>query len=294
MLENTSVIEVQVGDIRFHACEAGQGPLVLCLHGFPDHARSFRHQVEPLVQAGYRVVVPNMRGYAPTSAAPDGCYRVAALARDVLGLINALGESRAVLFGHDWGAITSYAAAVLDPSAVSRLVTAAVPYGPAFMERFLTSYDQLQRSWYIYLFQQPIAELAVAHDNCEFIARLWRDWSPTWEAPPEEVAAVCELLGRPEVLAAALGYYRAMFAPNEAYPELAEDEARLDVTPIEVPTLYVHGADDGCMGAEMSEGMDVMFPAGLESHVLAGAGHFVHQEKPDEVNRLVLDFLARG
>lgn len=287
-------IELEANGLRFTAHAAGQGPLVLCLHGFPDHARSFRHQIRPLLDAGYRVVVPYMRGYAPTSAPPDRCYQLAALGRDVIGLIETLGEDRAVVFGHDWGALAAYAAAVLAPARVSRLVTVAVPYGPIFLEQVVTSYDQLRRSWYVFVFQQPTAELAVMHDDCAFIAKLWRDWSPTWDAPVEEIDAVRKLLSDPDVLAAALGYYRAMFDPHYQNAALAEDEAKMYVTAIDVPTLYLHGRDDGCMGVELGQGMESMFPAGLERRVIEGAGHFLHQEKPDEVNRLVLDFLARA
>ncbi|TFH25472.1 MAG: alpha/beta hydrolase [Myxococcales bacterium] len=293
-MDGTRTIEIEANGIRFSAYEAGEGPLVLCLHGFPDHARSFRHQVGPLVEAGHRVVVPYMRGYAPTSAPEDGCYQLAALAHDAVGLIDALDEERGVIFGHDWGAITAYAAAALAPERVSRLVTAAVPYGPAFLEKFATSYEQLKRSWYIFVFQQPVAEIAVLQDNGAFIAKLWRDWSPTWDAPTDEVDAVCELLVKPDVLTAALGYYRAMFNAALHRADLADDEAKMNVTPIQVPTMYLHGRDDGCMGVELAQGMEAMFPAGLDKHVIAGAGHFLHQEKPDEINRLVLDFLTRG
>jgi len=286
-------IEIEANGLDFVAYEAGQGPLVLCLHGFPDHPRSFRHQVRPLTEAGYRVVVPFMRGYAPTSAAPDGCYLTSALSRDALALIDALGEETAVLFGHDWGALTAYGAALLDPSKVSRLVSAAVPYGPGFLEKFVLDYAQLRRSWYVFLFQQPTAEMAVANDGCAFIRHLWRDWSPGWDAPAEEVDAVCELLSDPPVLAAALGYYRSMFNPVGCSAELQADMARMHSEPIEVPSLYIHGRDDGCMGYDLSEGMEKMFPAGLDRMIVEGAGHFVHQEKPDEVNRAVLDFLAR-
>src|SRR5512136_420172 len=96
---------VRANGVRFATLEAGDGPLVLCLHGFPDHARSFRHQLPVLAAAGYRAVAPFMRGYAPTESPPEGSYHTAALAEDVLALIDALGYSQAYVFGHDWGAL---------------------------------------------------------------------------------------------------------------------------------------------------------------------------------------------
>jgi pimeloyl-ACP methyl ester carboxylesterase len=292
-MDGMTVIEIPANGIEFVAYEKGEGPLVLCLHGFPDHARSFRHQVDTLVEAGHRVVVPYMRGYAPTSPAADGIYQVAALGRDALALVEALGEERAVLFGHDWGALASYAAALKDPARVERLITVAVPYGPAFASAFLSAYEQLRRSWYVYFFQLPFAEAAVAGNDCAFIRKLWRDWSPGWDPPKEEVDSVCALLGKPEVLSAALGYYRAMLNPEYQDPALADEQDVFQMLPIEVSTLYIHGADDGCMGVETGEGMAASFSGGLETLVVEDAGHFVHQEKPDVVNRAVVEFLKR-
>ncbi len=291
-MKDAKHIEVDANGIRFAAYEQGRGPLLLCLHGFPDHPRSFREQVGPLAEAGYRVVAPYMRGYAPTSAAVDGCYQSAALARDVLALIDALGEQQATVFGHDWGAIAAYGAAAKTPSRVRRLITAAVPYGPTFLARFTTSYDQLKRSWYIFFLQTPTAEMVVSEDGCAFIRRLWQDWSPGWDFPEDEMDALRETFSQPGVVEAAISYYRCMLDPARQLPELADEQMAFGMAPIEVPTLYLHGASDGCLGVDLCEGMEASFPAGLRAEIIAGAGHFVHQEKPVETNRLILDFLA--
>ncbi len=277
--------------LTFHTLEEGEGPLVLCLHGFPDHARSFRHQLPALAAAGYRAVAPAMRGYAPTGPAPDGRYQTAALAEDAVALIEALGYDDAVVFGHDWGALAAYGAALAAPTRVRKLVTAAVPYGAQVTTAFMTSYDQQRRSWYMFFFQTPFADVALAHDDFAFLERLWRDWSPGWRLPAEEMAALKETFRQPGVAAAALGYYRAMFDPSRQDPALAALQNRMMIEPIEAPTMVLHGADDGCMGAELLDGMAAYFPRGLRVEIVPHTGHFLHQEDPERVNALVLDFL---
>lgn len=283
---------VRANGIQFSTLEMGDGPLVLCLHGFPDHARSFRHQIPALAAAGFRAVAPYMRGYAPSEAASDGRYQSAVLAQDAIELIGALGSDSAYLFGHDWGAIAAYGAAILAPDKVKKLVTAAVPHGPAVLAAFLGDYDQLRRSWYMFFFQMPFAEAAVPANDFAFIEHLWQDWSPGWTCPAAEMEALKATFRQPGVFQAAIDYYRCTLNPERQDPSLGAIQATLGMAPVLVPTLFLHGAQDGCMGAYLTAGMEPLFPAGLQQHILAGAGHFLHQEKPDEVNRLVLDFLA--
>jgi pimeloyl-ACP methyl ester carboxylesterase len=284
---------VQANGLRFATLEAGDGPLVLCLHGFPDHARSFRHQLPALAAAGFRAVAPFMRGYAPTAAAADGRYQSAVLAQDVVELITALGYSSAHLFGHDWGAIAAYGAAILAPDKVTKLVTAAVPHGPAVLNAFMSNYDQQRRSWYMFFFQHPLAETAVAHDDLRFIERLWQDWSPGWPYPADEMDALKATFRAPGVLQAALGYYRATLNPANQDPALGDLQLQIGMSPVAAPTLYFHGARDGCIGIELTEGMEALFPNGLRKVITADAGHFIHQERPEEVNRNLLEFLGR-
>jgi pimeloyl-ACP methyl ester carboxylesterase len=282
---------VRARGITFSTIEAGEGPLVLCLHGFPDHLRSFRHQLPALAAAGYRAVAPAMRGYAPTGPAPDGRYQTAALAEDAVALIGALGHEDAVVFGHDWGALAAYGAALAAPGRVRKLIAAAVPYGPQVSGAFMTSYDQQRRSWYMFFFQTPFADVALAHDDFAFVERLWRDWSPGWDFPREEMVALKETFRQPGVAEAALGYYRAMFNPALQDPELSALQYRMMIDPIEVPAMMLQGANDGCIGAELVEGMAAFFPRGLRTEVVAGTGHFLHQENPERINALLLDFL---
>jgi len=282
---------VSANGIQFSTLEMGDGPLVLCLHGFPDHARSFRHQLPALAAAGFRAVAPYMRGYAPTEAATDGRYQSAVLAHDAIELIAALGSDSAYVFGHDWGAIAAYGAAILAPEKVKKLVTAAVPHGPAVLSAFLGDYDQLRRSWYMFFFQMPFAEAAVPANDFAFIERLWQDWSPGWAYPPEEMEALKATFRQPGVFQAAIGYYRCTLNPALQDPTLGALQATMGMSPVTVPTMFLHGAQDGCMGAYLTQGMEPLFPAGLQQRIIEGAGHFLHQEKPEEVNRLLLEFL---
>ena len=290
----TRTIEVEANGIRFTALEQGSGPLLLCVHGFPDNALTFRHQMPVLAKAGYRVVAPYTRGYAPTTASPTGTYQSAALGRDIVALIDALSPDRpAVVFGHDWGAIASYSAALYAPHRIEKLITAAVPYGPALNTAFLTNYAQQKRSWYVFFFQMVMAEMAVAHDDLRFIRNLWHDWSPTWDHTEADIAPVLETLAKPGVLTAAIAYYRCIFDPTLLDPALMDEQMRYNVAPVEVPTLYFHGTACGCMGAELTEGMEQAFPAGLEKVFIDNAGHFVHRERPAEVNARILRYLGK-
>ncbi|MBI3247000.1 MAG: alpha/beta hydrolase [Deltaproteobacteria bacterium] len=291
-MQTFKIGSVKANGLNFHYLEMGEGPLVLCLHGFPDHARSFRHQLPALAAAGYRVVAPYLRGYAPTENPANGPYQPAALSQDVVALIDALAGKPSLVFGHDWGAAAAYGAATIAPEKVSKLITAAVPFPSAIFSAFVTNPEQQRRSWYMFFFQMPFAEDAVALNDYAFLERIWQDWSPGWRYPAEEMASLKETFRKPGTLQAALGYYRHMLNPANHDPALAPIQEKLFTVPIDVPTLYFHGAKDGCLGLELADGMEQFFPKGLQTVVIPDAGHFVHQEKPEEVNKALLEFLA--
>ncbi|HEV8064556.1 MAG TPA: alpha/beta hydrolase [Acidimicrobiales bacterium] len=287
--------ETTANGIAFSYLHAGPegGPLALCLHGFPDSAWTWRYLLPDLAEAGFHAVAPFMRGYAPTALAPDGRYSTGALVADAVGLHEALGgDSDAVIIGHDWGAAATYGSAAFAPDRFRRVVTGAVPPVLSFMQAMF-SFRQLKRSWYIYFFQSPLAEGAVAADDLAFIDGLWADWSPGYGAA-EDIAGVKDCLRQPENLAAAISYYRAMFDPTQAGPEVAEHQAAL-MQPTPQPTLYFHGTDDGCLGAEAitASVLDHLGP-GSEIVMVDGAGHFAHVEKPAIVNRRIVDWVTGG
>lgn len=290
--EDCRKISVRANGRIVHALEAGEGPLAIALHGFPDLPISFRHQIPMLAENGYRVVVPCLRGYSASDAAYDGPFDVVILIQDLLALIDQLTGQPAILLGHDWGAAVVRGAAILAPEKVEKIVCMSVPTGGNFGRALLTSPTQQRRSWYMYFFQLPFAEQAVAHDDFEFIEQLWREWSPGWHCPQAVMEEIKSAFRQPSVLKAALGYYRSQFNPALLPPDLADVRKRLS-DPIPVPAMHLHGADDGCLGAETTVGMESAFIKHFEKHIIPDAGHFVHQEQPVIVNRLIMDFFDK-
>jgi pimeloyl-ACP methyl ester carboxylesterase len=284
--------DVHANGLRFSYFEAGppDGPLALCLHGFPDTAHTWRFLLPELAAAGFHAVAPFLRGYAPTEMPPDGRYQLGALISDANALHQALrGGADAVLIGHDWGALATYGAVAHQPDRWRRAVTMAVPPS-ASIGMSLFSYAQLRCSWYTFFFQSPLAEMALPLDDYAFIDGLWRDWSPGYEAS-WDVARVKEAIGDPDRILAAIGYYRALYDPTTHAPQFADEQAAA-FAPTAKPVLYLHGRNDGCMLLG-SIGDPLEFLAdGSQVLVLDGAGHFMNVERPDEVNRLVLGFIA--
>src|SRR5262249_20111840 len=161
--------QVKANGVTFHYLEMGRGPLVLCLHGFPDNALTYTALLPVLAQAGFRAVAPFMRGYAPTSPAPDGRYQSVLLAQDAVALIDALGAERAYLVGHDWGASATYGAAALAPERVTRIVTIGAAHPAAVRGDLATRYERHKGIWHAYFFQMPAAESVVAANDFAFI-----------------------------------------------------------------------------------------------------------------------------
>jgi pimeloyl-ACP methyl ester carboxylesterase len=283
---------ITANGVSFEVLQAGSGKLALCLHGFPDNAHSMAPLLHALAGAGYHAVAPFMRGYAPSSVPADGRFQTAVLGQDALALIEALGAEEAVVIGHDWGATAAYAAAVINPARVRRLVTLAVPYGNGLIMRLIGDPVQQRRSWYMYLLTSPLGEMALSYGDFGLIDRLWADWSPGFEAPVGHLESVKASLRAPGAAGAAASYYKHVFMRELQDPGLAEAQARIGGSVITVPALYLHGADDGCIGAEVETERD-LFTSGVEIHIVAGAGHFLHLEKPDEVNEIILRFLGK-
>ena len=267
------VATVQANGLAFACLEEGHGPLVLLLHGFPDTAHTWDHTRPALARAGFRAVSPFMRGYAPTAIPADGDYRIDTLARDVAGLIEALGEERAIVIGHDWGASAAFGAAILFPERVSFLVTLAIPH-PASVR---PSPALLWKARHFFSLRRRGAAERVRADQFAHVDEILHRWSPAWEVPPDESSAVKRAFAEPGCLDAALGYYRALG------PRLpASQRGR-----IRMPSVAFAGATDFALRPSAFERARRFYDGAYEVVELPG-GHFLHREHPDRFNAELL------
>jgi pimeloyl-ACP methyl ester carboxylesterase len=283
---------IAANNTEFSYLECGSGKLALLLHGFPDTAQTWRHLMPQLASAGYRVVAPFMRGYAPSAVPADGCYQTAMLARDANALHEELGgDGDAVIIGHDWGAPSVYGAAIDAPSRWKKVVGMAVPPTAALGLAFVQNLEQIKRSWYMFFFQHGLADLVVGANNHAYIEMLWRDWSPGYDAS-FDLDGVKKSLADPKNLQAALGYYRATLGDGYRDPSLKALQDQMGSAVPTQPLLYLHGANDGCIGAEVVEAAKSMSPANVQFAIVKDAGHFLQLEQPQKVNKLICDFIT--
>ncbi len=272
--------------IRLHYVEAGTGPLVLLLHGFPEFWYSWRHQLEALAAAGFRVVAPDLRGYNE-SAKPAGvaAYRIEHLTGDVAALIHHLGETSAHVAGHDWGGVVAWHLPLLHPGIVRRLAILNAPH-PALMVRDLRRPGQLLRSWYIFLFQLPwLPEWSFRRGDFAALERVLRTDPVRPDAfSAEDIARYKQALGQPGALTAAINWYRAAFrrSPGRALEGLR---------PIEEPTRVIWGERDRYLGLNLLEGLE-SWVRDLRVDRLPEASHWVQNDAPEKVNTILREFFA--
>lgn len=273
------------------------GPVALCLHGFPDTAYGWRKVAPALAAAGWKVVAPFLRGYVPSSMPTDRSYHVGALMDDALRVLDAAGRSgRDVLIGHDWGAIAGAGLAALPDNPFHRSVIMSVPPSASFRPlgrvadgAQLTAQlpRQLLRSWYILFFQLP---LLPERSASWVVPRLWRQWSPRLDAS-EDIRHVDAAIGAPHRWRAALGYYRAMVRQTKP-PAAYADLHRHWLSPPRLPTLYLHGAEDGCAAPDYARWVKDVLPDGSAVGLVERAGHFLQLDRPDDVANRILDFIG--
>jgi pimeloyl-ACP methyl ester carboxylesterase len=286
-------VKLACGELTFTGWEQGRGPLVVLLHGFPDSPRTFKHQLPALAAAGFRAVAVTSRGYEQSSIPADRSFHVRNLAQDVLDWIEALGESKAHLVGHDWGATIAYAAVALKPDAFRSMTAMAVPQPRRFGEVLMSDPSQLERSAYIMFFQQVgAAETAIAANNFAYLEELWRQWSPGWDLDPESLAAMKAQYRQENVLTSSLTYYRQALDTTSS---IAQAGTQLFSVLTEVPTLGLYGVNDGCIASNVFEkSMRAEdFPGGLTLQLINDSGHFLHQEQYKVVNDSLIRFLSQ-
>jgi len=275
---------VPCGEVTLHVAEAksehDDAPLVVLLHGFPEHWYSWRHQLEAFAAAGLWAVAPDMRGYGGSDK-PAGvhAYEVERITADVAGLVRALGRSRATIVGHDWGGIIAWAFAMDHPALVERVAILNVPHPQRMVRGFLRP-RQLMKSWYVFFFQIPrLPERAIARDDFAFMRRELAEAG----FGADEIEHYVEAWRIPGALQASLAYYRAAIRRvlTGRLPELRR---------IDVPVLVIWGDRDKYLERSLAAPPPSLVPNAKVVH-LPAASHWVQRDAPDRVSALLVGFV---
>jgi pimeloyl-ACP methyl ester carboxylesterase len=276
-------IHFQHGDVRLHAVAAGprDGPVALLLHGFPEFWCSWRRQIEPLAAAGFRVVVPDQRGYN-LSSKPSGvaAYALTELVSDVIAIADQLGQEKIFLAGHDWGAAVAWSAALLHPQRIAKLVVLNVPH-PSVMRKFLSTRPrQLLRSWYMFFFQLPwLPEALFSAFNFRIGTRALLRSSRPGTFTAEDLALYRAAWSQPRAITATINWYRALFRVRAKFPDKT----------VRVPTRILWGERDAFLMAEMAH-ESLRYCTNAELFTFANATHWLQHEEPARVSELLIDF----
>jgi pimeloyl-ACP methyl ester carboxylesterase len=289
---------VEANGVRFHVVEAGSDPcgeteaerqsrpLVLLLHGFPELWFGWRSQM-PALARHFRVTAPDLRGYN-LSEKPSAGFDFETLVRDVPSLIRALGADRAHLVGHDWGGMIAWGAATFFPEVVDRLAILNAPHPAAYLRELGRNPKQRLRSWYIALFQvRGLAEWLLTRGHGRGVADLLRGSTAYPDAfTATDLAAYRRAMLRPGAARATLAYYRALWSTDR-------ERLQRRLRPVAAPTLLIWGMNDVALVPDLTNGLERWVPE-LRVQRIADVGHWVQHERPDLVNRLLLDHLLGG
>lgn len=277
---------IKINGITLHVIEDGpeNGPPVILLHGFPEFWYGWQKQIDLLASAGYHVFAPDQRGYN-LSDKPKGIasYNLDLLAADVIGLIDAMGREKAFVVGHDWGAAVTWWAANKYPERLQKIVILNVPHHAVFQRTLRSSFKQMRKSWYVFFFQLPwLPEFATSRNHWRVGKQALLNSSRPGTFSDDDLKKYEEAWSRPGAYTAMVNYYRAAFQK----PPRAPDSPR-----IVVPTLMIWGAKDVFLGREMAQpSIDLCNDGRLV--FIEEATHWVQHEEPDNVNRLIREFLV--
>ena len=272
--------------LRLHLVSSGpeDGAPCLLLHGFPEFWYGWRHQIGPLADAGYRVIVPDQRGYAKSDKPRGvGAYRLDRLADDLVALLDLLDVSRAHVVGHDWGAAVAWYLAARNPERIHRLAILNVPHPVVMRRHLLSNPRQIRRSWYIFFFQLPwLPELWIRRRGFRNFKRLLRRTSRPGTFSDADLEHYVAAASRPRALTGMINWYRAALLRPPPRPRSWK---------IDPPTKIVWGRRDVALGEEMVAPSAELCHR-VEVHFLDGAGHFVQHEEPARVTSLLLGHLG--
>ena len=271
------------GDVGLQAVAAGpqDGPVVILLHGFPEFYYGWRRQIEPLAAAGFRVIVPDQRGYN-LSSKPSGvaAYSLTELVSDVIAIADQLDREKIFLAGHDWGAVVAWSAALLYPQRIAKLAVLDVPH-PSVMRKFLSMRPrQLLRSWYIFFFQLPwLPEAVFSAFNFRIGSRALLRSSRPGTFSEEDLAQYRTAWSQPGALTGMINWYRALFRTRVKFPDKI----------VRVPTRILWGERDAFLLAEMAH-ESLRHCTNAELFTFANATHWLQHEEPARVSELLIDF----
>jgi pimeloyl-ACP methyl ester carboxylesterase len=274
------------------------GPAIILLHGFPYDPRDYDDVAPPLAARGFRVVVPYLRGYGPTRFLSDETLRSgeqAALGRDLLDLMNALGIEKAGLAGYDWGGRAACIVAALWPERAACLVTGDgynIQDIPASIEPATPETEH--RFWYQYYFHSPRGRRGLTENRDALCKLLWRLWSPTWRFTDDQFARSAASFDNPNFVDVVIHSYRHRFGYAEGDPQVLDIERQLESQPkIAVPTISLVGGDDGVTAVPEKDDAG-QFTGRFERRILPGVGHNIPQEAPAETVRALLDLMQNS
>ena len=289
-MSSTCINNVRANHLTFEVYMSGPGDsrkLALCLHGFPEHAHSWRYQMPCLASLGYRVWAPNLRGYGNSSRPGRVAdYAIEKLMDDVVGLIEAAGAEEVVLVGHDWGAVIAWMTAMRHPDAIDKLVILNVPHPAVFQRVLRSNFEQLRKSWYIFFFQLPqLPEWFLTRGH----ASALRDMFVSGAAHPEnftdaDIQVFIDNVSQRGAARAMINYYRAMLRGGQ------RRQTRLGFPQIAAPTLMVWGENDMALDKATTIGTE-QYVEDFTIRYLPGISHWVQQDAPDVVNAMLTAWL---
>ncbi len=276
---------IAVNGLRLHTVVAGpdDAPLIILLHGFPECWYGWHYQIAPLVQAGYRVVVPDQRGYN-LSDKPLGIhnYRMEALASDGRELMRVFQRERAIIVGHDWGGQVAWRMAMDYPEVIEKMMILNSPHPAAFAREIRENPAQQRRSWYMLFFQLPwLPEALLGQSPIASANLFFRQSAINQNAYSSyDLHYLATAFSQPGALSAMINWYRASF----------RERSNLRLRPIDTPTLMLWGEDDAALGKSLTYSYEG-WVSNLKIHYIPNCGHWVQNEAADEVNTQILEFL---
>jgi epoxide hydrolase 4 len=274
-----------IGDVQLHYVEAGEGPLVVLLHGFPEFWYGWRQQIQPLAAAGFRVVAPDLRGYNLSSRPEDvAAYATTPLVDDIRGLIAERGAESAMLAGHDWGGTVAWDTAMQYPEVVNRLAILNAAH-PRKLSEGLHHPGQLRRSWYFFFFDLPdLPETVVRANDWHFFRHFLRDAKPAFTE--EQAERYVQAWSQPGAATGMINYYRSSVRQNQKAAVAA-------IRPIAAPTLVIWGERDRYLNPDLAEPDHDDVPNLDRVERLPDASHWVHHDEPERVTQLLTDFFGK-